>query len=275
MTVNTNEAAGGRSRLALVNTAFFAAMIVVNMLANIIPLGIGDTGAVSGKYENLFTPAPVTFMIWGVIYILMALFVVYQWGILGEAGSAAADRNNIGILFALSCALNIGWMFAWHYDRILISTILIACLLTVMTVIGQRIADRKRGGVYYLAVNAGFDLYFGWLIAATIANISVLLVSIDWNGFGIPPVIWTSAVLIAGALIGILPVAMDGKWMATAAVIWAYAGILIRHIGQHGYAGKYPAVIAFAIVGIVIMLMAVVYWARMSLMYRRRASEGA
>lgn len=50
--------------LKWLNTVLFAATVIVNALANILPIGIGDTGAVSGKYPNLFAPAGITFAIW-------------------------------------------------------------------------------------------------------------------------------------------------------------------------------------------------------------------
>ena len=242
--------------LRIVNTEFFSIMVIVNALANILPLGIGNTGAVSEKYPNLFTPAPITFAIWGVIYLMMALFLLWQWGILGSKENAENDLHTVGLWFSVSCLANIGWIFAWHFDVIWLSVIMIIALLASLAIIGMEIKRRHRTGLPYFAVNAGFDLYFGWIIAATIANISVLLVSLGWNGFGLSPVLWTCIILVVGALIGALPALKDRKWFSTLAVVWAYAGILIRHIGQGGYAGEYPLVIGFAIIGIVIMLSA-------------------
>ena len=68
--------------LKILNSIAFVIMITVNFLANVLPLGIGSTGDVSEKYPNLFTPAPVTFIVWGLIYLLLLVFVLYQWGLL-------------------------------------------------------------------------------------------------------------------------------------------------------------------------------------------------
>lgn len=243
--------------LRWLNTISFAATIVINALANLIPLGIGPTGAISEKYPNLFTPAPVTFAIWGVIYLMMALFLLWQWGVWGSKHEAEADLCAVGVWFAVSCALNIAWVFAWHYDVIPLSVLLIALLLVSLAVIGKRLRKTVRTGLRYFALNAGFDLYFGWIIAAVLSNISVFLVSVHWNGFGLSPVFWTCIVLSLGAIIGSLPTLKNRQWYSTIAVIWAYIGILIRHIGQNGYAGKYPIVIGFTALGIVLMLGAI------------------
>lgn len=244
--------------LRIVNTVAFGVMIIINALANILPLGIGNTGAVSEKYANLFTPAPITFAIWGVIYVMMALLLLRQWGLLGSKEAAEDELHTVGLWFAVSCLMNVGWIFAWHFDVIWLSVIMIIALLLSLAVIGKKIKNQDRTGLDYFTVNAGLDLYFGWIIAATIANISVLLVSLGWNGFGLSPVFWTCAVLVIGALIGALPMLKDCRFMSTLAVVWAYTGILIRHIGQKGYAGKYPIIIVFTILGIVIMLCSMV-----------------
>jgi hypothetical protein len=42
-------------------------MIVLNVLANALPLGGRTTGEISDAYPNLFAPAGYTFAIWGLI----------------------------------------------------------------------------------------------------------------------------------------------------------------------------------------------------------------
>lgn len=240
--------------LQWINTISLAVTIIINALANLIPIGIGNTGAISKKYSNLFTPAPLTFGIWGVIYLMMAIFLLYQWGVIGKKESSRQDTWQIGLWFASSCLINIGWIFAWHFDVIWLSLLLIIGLLLNLIQLSSLSHQNDHSFISYFATCAGFDLYLGWIIAATIANVSVFLVRLKWNGFGISPVIWTSLVLVVGAIIGSASVIAAGKWFTGLAIIWAYIGILIRHIGQNGFAGKYPAIIIFTIVGIVVIL---------------------
>ena len=42
----------------------YLVMVAVNALANILPIGGMNTGAVSDSYPNLFAPAGITFSIW-------------------------------------------------------------------------------------------------------------------------------------------------------------------------------------------------------------------
>ena len=59
----------------------YLAMITINALANILPINNMTTGDISDKYGNLFAPAGITFSIWGLIYLLLAAYVVYQFGL--------------------------------------------------------------------------------------------------------------------------------------------------------------------------------------------------
>ena len=57
----------------------FIAMVVVNFLANRLPINNRSTGAISNAYPNLFAPAGLTFSIWGLIYLLLAGYLLYQF----------------------------------------------------------------------------------------------------------------------------------------------------------------------------------------------------
>ncbi len=239
--------------LKWVNTAFLLAMIAVNALANLLPLGKGSTGDISALYPNLFTPAPITFAIWGVIYFFMAVFIVYQWGPFDRTGESDRLVKRVGPWFALSCALNIGWIFAWHFDKIGLSVLLIFALLFSLIVLSYR-TEADRGAAFdRRSVARGFDIYLGWIIAAGIADVSVWLTKLGWNGFGLPEAFWTVVVLIVGALIGSVTVLVRRKWAAGLALIWAYAGILIRYFS----AGTNPGIVTTAIIGISVMLTAI------------------
>ena len=50
--------------LSITNIVAFAGVLVVNYLANALPIGGNTTGALSDLYPNLFTPAGLTFSIW-------------------------------------------------------------------------------------------------------------------------------------------------------------------------------------------------------------------
>ena len=82
------------------NLAAFAVTILFNALANALPLNGQTTGAISDKFPSLFTPAGFTFGIWGLIYLLLLVFVVWQ--------ALPAQRNSekvasISLYFKINC----------------------------------------------------------------------------------------------------------------------------------------------------------------------------
>lgn len=238
------------------NTAAFLAVLAVNALANLLPLGGRTTGEVSQQYANLFTPAGYTFAIWGLIYLLLGVFVVYGWGLIGDKAPGTV-LGQIGWLFTASCILNILWILSWHGDAIGVSTVCIAALLVCIILIVREIGAEGSTISREICVNAGFSIYYGWLIAAVIANAAVWLTKLGWNGWALSESFWTVAVLVVGTAIGLGVVLIGGNRLAGCAIVWAYIGILVRHLSEKGYAGRYPFVIAAAIIGVVAIASAV------------------
>ncbi len=239
----------------------FVAMVVVNALANILPInGIG-TGAVSDSYPNLFAPAGLTFSIWGLIYALLAAHTLYQLGLFRGKEKKANDDllRRIGVVFSVSSLVNTAWIFSWHYRIIPLSMVLMAtlliCLIYIVTVTStQSLSMREK-----VLIRLPFSVYFGWITVATIANATTLLVSIGWNGSGIPEATWTIAILIVGALIGATTIMRFRDVAYGLVLVWAYAGILIKHTTASGFSGQYPSVIATVIGCIALFVAALVY----------------
>lgn len=102
-----------------------------------------------------------------------------------------------------------------------------------------------------------FSVYFGWITVATIANITVFLVSINWSGWGISDQIWTIVILLVGVIIGILRGLKDKNIPYITVLIWAYAGILLKHISELGFSGQYPNIITTLIISMVLFVASI------------------
>ena len=99
-----------------------------------------------------------------------------------------------------------------------------------------------------------FSVYFGWITVATIANVTVFLVSIGWNGFGINESTWTVIVLLAGLAIGIARLLKDKNIAYGLVLVWAYFGIYIKHTSLDGFGGMYSGVITTVVICILVFL---------------------
>lgn len=242
----------------------YVAMIAVNVLANALPINGRTTGAISDAYQNLFAPAGLTFAIWGVIYLLLGAHVLYQLGLFhssDDKGVAMESRRvslleRVGVLFSLSSLANIAWILSWHYDFILASAVLLATMLVLLILITRTILAADLSPRDRAFVRLPFSVYFGWITVATIANITVWLVSIGWDGFGIAEATWAVVIIAVGAAIGTAVILLDSDIAYGLVLVWAYLGIWIKHTSTTGFNGAYPAVSATALVGLATFIVA-------------------
>lgn len=225
-------------------------MVFINFLANSLPINNRSTGAISNDYPNLFAPAGLTFSIWGLIYLMLAGYVLYQFISFGIKRDQKKEQilKKISLLFIATSIANISWIFAWHYDFIGLSVIIMAVLLVLLIKIADILCFEKMTSTEKIFLSAPFSLYFGWITVAAIANMTVFLVSLGWKGFGISEVVWTSIILLVGSLIGILRMNKDKNIIYGLVFIWAYLGILIKHLSASGFSGQYPSIIVTVIV---------------------------
>jgi hypothetical protein len=99
--------------LAIANFLGFVSTVVFNWLAIGLPINGKTTGELSDMYPNLFVPAGITFSIWGVIYLLLFVFVVFQLIEAYRKSGNSASINAIGPWFIISSAANCCWILAW------------------------------------------------------------------------------------------------------------------------------------------------------------------
>jgi hypothetical protein len=204
------------------------ATIILNILANTLPLNGLNTGEISDRFQIFFVPAGYVFSIWGLIYVGLIAYAIYQ--------VLPAQRENprlqsIGYLFILSCLANITWLFLWHYEVFEFTLIAMVVLLLTLIAIYLRldIGRSAVSGAEKWAVNIPFSIYLGWITVATIANTTQLLYYLDWNGWGISPEIWTVIMLSAGVIISALMSYSRRDIAYSLVLVWAYIGIALKH----------------------------------------------
>ncbi len=252
-------ATSSRAPIKALVAVTYAAMITVNYLANALPLNGRRTGDVSDAYPSLFTPAGVTFSIWGLIYLLLGMHVLYQLGLF-RGDQLRDDRdallNRIGVLFSVSSLANTAWVFAWHYDIIPLSAVLLIVILVCLILITNTLRTASLTGRERWFVGVPFSVYFGWSTVATIANITVLLVSWHWNGFGLSESTWAAVIVVVGMAIGTAAMLRNRDVAYGLVLIWAYLGILLRQTSAGGFGGRYVGIIAAVIIALVVFIVA-------------------
>lgn len=240
------------SLVPIVAALTYVLMVTINALANILPIAGMNTGAVSDSYPNLFAPAGLTFSIWGLIYLLLAMYCIFQF----FAKDQRPLRSRIGLIFSVSSVANTLWIFTWHYQYIGLSVVLMLVILVSLIWINRLIVEQKQDTSFYWTVRLPFSVYFGWITVATIANVTTFLVDLGWSGAPFSQSFWTALVLVVGLVIGLawgLP-NKDRGYLLT--LIWAFLGILIKHTSI--FASAYLSVIITVSLCMVALTLAVV-----------------
>jgi hypothetical protein len=223
-----------------INILLVAGMLVMNYLANALPLNNRTTGELSDSFPNLFVPAGLTFSIWGVIYLLIVIYCVIQF-----TGSDKEVIANISWLFSISCILNALWIVFWHYGKLPLSLLVMLGLLVSLIFINISIRNLPFG-----IIKATFGIYLGWICIATIANVTALLVDANWNGYNISQEIWTIIMIFTGVLIVALTIYRLKNPFIGLAVVWAFIGVAIKR--QDDYRSIFiSAIIALSMVALV------------------------
>lgn len=251
-----------KSRLPLLQVAniiFFLLMVAFNFWSETKPLHGMTSGELSDLYPNLFTPAGITFSIWSVIYVAILLFIGWQvWPIRNK--QRAEQRNwavtALGWDFIGLCALNVGWLFCWHYQFVTASVIVMLVTLGLLIRMNRLLFRHLPHTVdnrNFLQIP--FGLYLGWISVATVANIAAWLVSRQWTGFGLSEKLWTEIMIGVATLLAVLIVYSWRNIPYALATIWALLGITWKH--QQLFGVPFSTVIMTAYIGILLLLLIV------------------
>lgn len=233
--------------LKVMNLVALLAVIIVNALAMLLPIGGQTTEEISAKYVNLFTPTGLTFSVWAVIYILLAIGLTMN--ILSKKDIHNDLTDNISYWFIVSCILNVVWIFMWHFNEVFLSTIIIIMLCITMYILLSKVNNH---GIMYWAIS----IYTGWISVATIASLFVCGVSFGLNGTSTFSVVVAIIMIIAvGFLMGCITMKYSNIPFGLVS-LWAVCGILIRHISF--FDAKYPLVIAATVISIIVLVYSLI-----------------
>jgi translocator protein len=238
------------SLLRFGNIAALVVTLVINGLAGTTLLNNRTTADVSAAYPTLITPAGYVFSIWGVIYILLLAFVIYQ---ALPSQTNKPYQKQIGALFILSNILNSVWLFLWQYDYITVSVVVMFALLATLIAIYVRLGIGKAKTPFRetLLVHVPFSVYLGWITIASIANIAAALVSVNWDGFGISPETWAILVLTVALIIALAMIFTRKDIAYTLVIVWALAGIATSQSAYANIVLTTEVAIAISVVALV------------------------
>lgn len=221
-------------KLALSNLIVLILVFIFNFLTGTGLINDLSQADISAMYPTKITPAGFAFSIWGLIYTLVFISVVWM---LYKYKDKEMDKiiQAISGWFILSSLANILWTVTFSYLKLPLSTLLISVLLIslVMILINLSKLNFKLKTIFPLS----FGLYAGWVMIATVVNIAASLVQVGWNGFGISEVMWANIILIVALVIVFFVTFRTTNVIIPLPVAWAYFAIFKAEDSKVAFVG--------------------------------------
>lgn len=217
--------------------AAVVANVVFNYVSNAIGIHGETVGSVARSYPNLFTPAGWAFSIWGIIY---AAFIVWSVaGVLPRTRSVALfDR--LAPPLALANVLASLWIVVFEARLMILSVAIITLMLglaAVMFVAAHRAALTRWATV-------PFALFLGWLCVATIANVTIMLVSLGWRGEGIGEPTLAAIMTVAAGVLGVVLAVRFRDFVVPLVVAWSAVALYTENVSRSELAADVALVVA-------------------------------
>lgn len=230
-----NDAYSMKRILQIVNIIAFVLTVFINYLSNTGIINNTTIGEVSNGLNSLFTPAGYAFSIWGLIYLLLLGFIVFQGRSLFTKVGDDGFIRKVGWSFALSCVANIAWIVSWLYGYTGLSCIFIFILLiSLLKIVMDNVMELWDAPISVIAfLWWPFVFYSGWVTVASIANVSAYLVKMGWDGFGISEEVWTMVMIIIALIINLLVTWKRNMREFALVGAWALAAVAYANYGSH------------------------------------------
>jgi len=226
--------------------------IAVNALANILPIAGRLTGDISDSFPVLVTPAGYVFSIWGLIYLGLAAYAVWQ-ALPAQATNPRAQA--LAVPVSIGNLANLSWILLWHHLWIGTSLVAMLVLLATLVVTYLRLRPQPgtggaRGAVSRaerIVARGTFSVYLGWITVATVANVTIALYDAGWGGGFLPPQAWGVLTLLVATALGARMLLRYRDVAYAAVLVWAFVGIVVAQSAS-------TFVAATAVIGALLLL---------------------
>lgn len=201
--------------------------IFVNILANALPINGVNTGQVSDSFPVYFVPAGYAFSIWGLIYLALLIYAIVP---LLSANLNSQLIKRTFVWFLVSSAANILWIFAWHYRLLEITVILmLVILVSLIKIYKISVLETQFKSIRdKVVLQFPFSLYLGWISVATIANITIFLYSINWDGFGLRGQTWSAILIAIASILGLIFLLRSKDIIYASVIVWAIIAVGVK-----------------------------------------------
>ena len=245
-----NRSAMGRAWRWLTALAIFG-NIFLNYYSNTHPFAGQTMGVVSAKYPTLLTPAGYAFSIWGLIFIALAVYAVWQL-LPGQRKISLPDALAKPLTLA-SIATGI-WVVLFAYELILPSVGMMLLILGSLIVAYGRTRRRIFAEAAPALAGVPFSLYLGWISVASVINIIIGLRQLGWQAAEGVSVTLTLGLIFIVVTLGLIMSRVFRDMLFPLVVAWALVAIWVvrlREVPELGWAALIGATLV-AIGGVIL-----------------------
>lgn len=199
--------------------------LVMNYLSNALPLFGNTNGQISDALPNAFTPAGLTFAVWGPIFLGLAVFAVYQ--ALPAGRGPRYDR--LFWPFLLGNLLNVAWLLAFQSLNFGLSVMIMLALLGSLIWLYLTVRGLHPLSGEFWALQVPVSLYLAWISVATMANVTAFLVSLGVTGgvLGLGAQLWSALLVVIAGLVGTFFLLRYRDYALAAVLLWAFLGVYL------------------------------------------------
>lgn len=253
MNTDTNNPSSSSTTRRIVNLVAILAAFGINVFANVNPPNGLTIGAISNRLfgDILITPANYAFAIWGMIYLGLIGFAIYQI-LPSQKNSILLEK--LGYQIAIASGAQIIWVFAFLYQQFLLSLLLMLVILGALIVGYLAIKGRIKSLTQKWLVAIPLSIYLAWISVATVVNFATVLKVINWNGWGITPQIWTIVMLLVVGIIGIA-IALQKNFAFVGVYLWALIAIAIKNASNSAL--LLTAIVVAIVIGLVLLFKSI------------------
>jgi hypothetical protein len=149
-----------------------------------------DNGSISQKYQTIITPNGVAFSIWGLIFLSQAACVLLTL-FSSRRTNHPLMATGVSWYFVAVCLAQFAWSPAFAYEKIPLSAFFMGCILLPLACIAFRqyavttknIRQETSSTNFetwdwtdYWLLRFPFELHLGWISAAFILNLNIVVV---------------------------------------------------------------------------------------------------
>lgn len=201
--------------------AAFIIMIIMNYLVGT------NVGNVADSNQPIIQPAGFAFSIWGLIYILVFIWIIKQFFQKTWKDSPAYKLKYWPIINFL---LNSAWILVFTQQMILASVIVIFALLITLIIMHILISSQH----YNWFDRFPYSIYFAWVTVASIVNVFQLTNDNNIDSIvGLDELTWTIIMLSAAGVIGLITSLYFKDWLYPLVIIWPLYAIYVENNSEY------------------------------------------